>query len=320
MSEKQQKPESLQKARQEARRRRRRQLMIKRNALLGGVVLAALLVVGACVTGVVLTVVGTQQSQRGETTDFMAVEKIIVEGDSRYSEKEIIKASGLYVGQSLFGVNKVQAHDKLKKALPYLETVEIGNKGILTLHIKVTDATVMGAVEIPDGWVIVSDNNRALEVITEGEPPEGTLRLTGTGAKKVKVGQSVLDERSLNICQMLVEAEKQYGLKGMTRIDVTEKTKIFLMLNNRLKVLLGNESNIYEQMDMLVDTLPVFYENNGINAEGLMDMTSFIDEDTGNDRVVYTPPELLEEEPEPEKEPEKTDKTDKTEPSKKPED
>ena len=90
MSEKQQKPESLQKARQEARRRRRRQLMIKRNALLGGVVLAALLVVGACVTGVVLTVVGTQQSQRGETTDFMAVEKIIVEGDSRYSEKEII--------------------------------------------------------------------------------------------------------------------------------------------------------------------------------------------------------------------------------------
>ena len=309
MNEKQQQPDSLQKARQEARRRRRQQLMIKRTALVGGVVLAALLVIGVCVTGVVLTVVGTQQAQRGETTDFMAIEKIIVEGDSRYSEEEIIKASGLYVGQSLFGVNKVQAHDKLKKALPYLETVEIGNKGILTLHIKVTDATVLAAVEVSDGWMIISDNNRALEHITEGEPPEGILRLTGTGAKTVKVGKTVLDERSLNICQMLVAAEKQYGLDGMTSIDVTEKTKIYLMLNDRLKVLLGNESNIGEQMDMLVDTLPVFYENNGINAEGLMDLTSFTDQDADNDRLVYTPPELLEKEPEPEKEPEKTDKT-----------
>lgn len=142
MSEKQQ-PESLQKARQEARRRRRQQLMFRRTALVGGVVLAALLIIGVCVTGIVLTVVGTQQSARGETTDFMAIEKIIIEGDSRYSEEEILEASGLYVGQSLFGVNKVKAHDKIKKALPYLETVEIGNKGILTLHIRVTDATVM---------------------------------------------------------------------------------------------------------------------------------------------------------------------------------
>ena len=125
-----QQPDNLNQARQLARRRRRRRLMIIRTAI----VLSIVLLLALVGTLVVMKIVATQQSKRGETTAFLAVREILVEGDTRYTPEEIIEKSGLYVGQSLMGVNKVQAHDALLAAFPYLNTVAVGNASFDTLR------------------------------------------------------------------------------------------------------------------------------------------------------------------------------------------
>lgn len=301
--------DNIQQARREARRRRRRKLMIRRTLI----VLAVLLVVLAAIAWGVMSIIGAQQSKNGVTTDFLAVKEILVEGDTRYSAEDIVAASGLYVGQSLFGVNKVQAHDTLKEQMPYLDTVEIGNKGLFTLRIRVTETPVMGAVKLKKGWLILGENNKALERIEKGEPPEGALRVLGATLAGETVGETLLDERSLRVCSTLVAAAELYKLDGLTTIDMTDKTKVTLLINQRLKVILGNETNLPAQIEMLADTLPTLYDNNGINVDGELDMTTFADSDPDNDRVVYTPPELLREEPK--ETTKKTDKTDKTEPT-----
>lgn len=287
-----QRPENLNDARQAMRRRRRRRLKIVRTSIVLGIVLL-LLLVGALITW---KVIADQQSARRETTSFFPVRGIVVEGQTRYSHQELIEKSGLYVGQSLMGVNKVHAHELLVQNFPYLETVDIGNASFDTLRIRVTETKVMAAVQVDQVWYIVGESNKALEQVGPNDVPENTLQVVGATVVGRTVGASLMDDRSLRVCRTLVAAAQQYNLQGMTAVDMTEKTNLCIMLNDRLQVVLGNETNITAQIQMLADTLPVLYKNNGTDVSGRLDMTTYADDDPGNNKVIFTPTELLQEE------------------------
>lgn len=282
-------PDDLRAARLEQRRRKRRRLMIRRTIL----VLSIVVLVALIATVLVMKIVADQKSAKGESVNFLAVQEILVEGDTRYTDEELIEASGLYVGQSLLSVNKVTAHDNLVAAFPYLEVVEVSNASFYALRIRVTEVPVMAVVEADDRWFVLGENNRALELVDEEHIPEGAVRIRGASFENQVVGKSLLDERSLRICRTIIAAAKRYDLKNMTTIDVSKKTKIFLMLDERMQVVLGNETNLTTQIEVLVDTLPTLYKNNGADAAGRVDMMFYSDTDAGNDKVIYTPPEVL---------------------------
>lgn len=284
-----QQPDNLNQARQLARRRRRRRLMIIRTAI----VLSIVLLLALVGTLVVMKIIATQQSKRGETTGFLAVRNIVVEGETRYTPEQLIEKSGLYVGQSLMGVNKVQAHDLLMQNFPYLNGVEIGNASFDTLRIRVTETEVLGAVQAGDEWFIVGVNNHALEKLTADALPASALRVVGATLEGETIGQTLLDERSLRVVRTVASAASLYQLEGMTTVDITEKTNLSILIHERLRVVFGNETNIPAQIEMLVDTLPVLYQNNGSEAAGRLDMTTYADEDPNNDKAVFTPSELL---------------------------
>lgn len=287
---KQERPDNLQEARQLARRRRRRRLMLIRTAIVLSIVLL-LVLVG---TLVVMKIVATQQSKRGETTGFLAVREILIEGDTRYTPEELIDKSGLYVGQSLMGVNKVQATELLMQNFPYLDTVDIGNASFDTLRIRVTETQVLGVAQTGEEWTVVGVNNHALERMTADALPAGMLKIVGATVTGETIGQPLMDERSLRVCRTLTASAALYQLNGMTTIDITEKTNLSILLNEKIRVVLGNETNIATQIEMLVDTLPVLYRNNGPDATGRLDMTTYADDDPNNDKAVFTPSELLE--------------------------
>ena len=266
-------PEDLRAARLAARKKKRRQLMIRRTLL----VLAIVLLVALIATAVVLKIVADQKSAKGESVNFLAVKEIVVEGETRYTDEQIIDASKLFVGQSLLSVNKVAAHDNLTAAFPYLATVEVSNASFYTLRIRVTEVPEMAVVACDDQWMILGDNNRALALVEEANIPAGLPRIKGASFENQVVGKSLLDERSLRICETLITAAKRYDLKNMTTIDISTKTKIFLMLDERMQVVLGNETNLATQVQVLVDTLPTLYRNNGEDATGRVDMMFYAD-------------------------------------------
>ena len=286
---KEQRPENLNEARQLARRRRRRRLMLIRT----GIVLSIVLLLVLVGTLIVMKIVATQQSKRGETTNFLAVSSIVVEGDTRYTTEQIIEASGLYVGQSMMGINKVRAHDLLLQKFPYLQSVEISHLSFDVVWIRVKEVEVLGAVQTGDTWFVVGANNKALEQVPADQLSENLLRVVGATLENQTVGQPLMDERSLRVCRTLVSAASQYELQGMTTIDMTEKTNLSILLNERIRVVLGNETNITAQIAMLADTMPVLYQNNGLEAAGKLDMTTYADDDPNNDKAIFTPEELL---------------------------
>lgn len=287
-------PPNSPEARKLARQKRRRRLRILRASMVLTVVLVLLLVVGL----VILRAVGVSASRRGETTSFLAIKHIEVEGESRYPTEDIIEKSGLYVGQSLLAINKVQAHDALLRAFPYLEWVDIGNTAFDTVRIRLRETTVLGAVPAGDTWLVVGSNNRGLELLEEAALPADTMRITGAELLHEGVGDNVLEERSLRICKALLDAAQKNELTGLTAIDITEKTNICLWWNGRVRIVLGNESNLAKEMERLPGILENLLKNNGQDVGGRLDMSSYSDDDPDNDKAIFTPQELLQEQQE----------------------
>ena len=281
--------EDARQAQRAARRRRRR----RQRSLRISVLRSALRGFARIVAFIVLRITGTVAKNNGEKTSFLAVRDIIVEGDTRYSADEIIRESGIYVGESLLVVNKVQAHDRLLEKFPYLDRVEVGNASFSTIQIRVWETQVIGAVQTEDGYYVLGANDHALELLPGTALPEGCTRILGASLEGKQIGGRLLDARSLRIASALIEAADNTGLTDLTVIDMTEKTNIRAVWRDQICLVLGNETNLSDQIDAFQSLLPTLLQNNGERVIGRMDMTSYADDDPDNDRAIFSPVDAL---------------------------
>lgn len=280
-------PLDAEQARRMARRKRRIRLRVMRIS----VVAAVLLVLALLIALLVLRINAGVAKKNGTATSFMAVKAIEVEGDTRYTAEDIIRASSIYVGESLLVVNKVQAHDAILEQFPYLDYVEVGNSSFSTVSIHVRETAVLGAVQSADGYWMLGANNHALERLTEEQLPAGTVTVIGATVQEEQLGHPLLDERSLRIVRTVLDASTATAFENLTSIDITEKTNVRIRWKNQLDVVLGNETNIPEQIKALQIMLPTLIKNNGETLTGRLDMTSYADDNGDNDKAVFTPAE-----------------------------
>ena len=83
-------------------------------------------------------------------TLFFRIRTIDVSGSQRYSAQEIIDAAEVQVGDNMFLMNKYRAAERIRKALPYIETVQFRRDMPDGLRIIVTECTDPAAI-IQDG-------------------------------------------------------------------------------------------------------------------------------------------------------------------------
>lgn len=292
---------SIEARRAEKRRRRRRRRIIR----LVTVLFVAVFLIAAIVWGII----EITKASKGESASFFGVKEITVEfvdgeGTVRYAKEDIIRASGLFVNQSLLAVNKVQASNSVLQQFPYLDYVEVKNTSFSTVCIRVAEAEVLAALQMPQDWLIVGKNNHVLEQVTTENLPDDLLRIIGAAPVKTALGGDALDERSLRICTTVINAIETNKLQGVTALDVSEKTDLRLWWKDQVVVLLGNESNLAMQVKAFTRLLPTLVEKNGETVAGQLDMTSYADDKSENDRAVYTPADALKK---PQQFPEKTD-------------
>ncbi len=281
---------SMQARRAEKRRRLRRRRIIR----LVTVLFVAVFLIAAIVWGVI----EIAKASKGESASFFGVKEITVEfvdgeGTVRYPKEDIIRASGLFVNQSLLAVNKVQASNSVLQQFPYLDYVEVKNTSFSTVCIRVAEAEVLAALQLPQDWLIIGRNNHILEQVTAEDLPADLPRILGAAPAQTTLGSDALDERSLRICTTVINAAEANELEGLTAIDITEKTDLRLWWKDRVELMLGNESNLSAQVTAFTRMLPTLIEKNGETVAGQLDMTSYADDKSENDRAVFTPADML---------------------------
>ena len=94
-------------------------------------------------------------------TVFFRVEQVVVSGNSRYTQEDVVAATGIQLGDNLYRMNKFQINQEVRQALPYVNELNIVRKLPNTILITVTE------------WDAVAQILPTAEVITEVDEETG---------------------------------------------------------------------------------------------------------------------------------------------------
>jgi len=82
-------------------------------------------------------------------TVFFRVEYIEVSGNIRYTQEEVAEATGIQIGDNLYGMNKNQVARQVRQTLPYVEELSIWRSLPNAVKIHVTECQAVARVAAP---------------------------------------------------------------------------------------------------------------------------------------------------------------------------
>lgn len=173
-------------------------------------------------------------------TIFFNIKQIKVIGEVKYSNEEVLAASGLNLGTNMFRINKFTIVDKISKALPYIKTVTIKRNLPDTLLIEVTPVTPAAYIETAGGLILISSDGKAIENLVT--PPK-LPNLKGSGVLQNTVGEYVNfeGEGSKELFGELIGNYIKYNmLEKVSLIDISKRHDITFEYENRILAHLGN--------------------------------------------------------------------------------
>lgn len=198
----------------------------------------------------------------GALTMFFRINMIVVEGNERYTEEQIIEAAGVQKEQNLVLLNKYKVKQSIFDTLPYVETVVINRKYPDALILTVTECTASAALTGENDTWLMSDEGKILE--RASQIPEGCARVTGCTLVEPAVGAmaAFADEDSYKFERLLTllrTAEDKQLLSMIGEIDLSDGTAITFTYLDRFTVKmpwdadiaykLGNVRTVVEQLE-----------------------------------------------------------------------
>ena len=184
-------------------------------------------------------------------TLFFNINKIVVTGDKVYSEKEVIEASDINIGDNLIFFSKEEVNSEITKDLPYVGSVKIKRRLPSTLEIVVTKTEAYMATA-KDGYYIVLDKNgkvleKDLEIIGEN------VILASLGEiNSVEVGEiiSLKEEKVFTKLNDIIKECENVGITEITSVDLSDIYNIKLVYQGRIKLELGetDENNLNSKL------------------------------------------------------------------------
>lgn len=226
-------------------------------------VISALLILGAVVGGCIV---------------FFRVDTVNVQGNQRYTQEEIVDASGVELGDNMFLLNKFQIIDGMMAQLPYLEDVTIRRGLPSTLNITVTECTPAAAVQDGEGstWWLVSSAGKLLERLEE---PGDYLQVTGLALSAPSEGTAlaVAEEQHTQrqaLVDLLGALEGREMLANVQSIDLSSASTVTMEYAGRLTVKMKLSADFDYDVRVLATVMADYVESTwSAEDTGTLDLT-----------------------------------------------
>ncbi|MBQ2690693.1 MAG: FtsQ-type POTRA domain-containing protein [Clostridia bacterium] len=224
---------------------------------------------------------------------FFKIGEIRVVGDNRYADDDVIEASGIEMGQSMFLFNKFAAQNRIFAACPYIDEIQMkrtlpdridiivtpcqpvavihSDGGYFTLdrdgkadkQVAAADTTELDADEFvyyAPGSYVIDIKGKILEV-GSGSGGEKLISVSGGTLIDPQVGKSAkfFDKESIDaLFSVLITAKNNDILKDISDIDVTKVYDITFGYMERFTVRIGSYDDIerkFKFVDAVVGAL-----------------------------------------------------------------
>ena len=205
-------------------------------------------------------------------TLFFRIRAIQVSGNDRYTREEIIAAAEVKEGDNLFLMNKYNAAERIRKALPYIETVQFRRMLPDGLSIVVTECADPAAV-VQDGkaYLLCDTGNIVDEMAASAA--RGRMQVKGLTLTGPAVGtQAQAAEGQELTLERLLELMKALDSRGMTgnvsQLDMSDASQLTLRYLDRFDVYFPWDADYGYKLDYLLAVV----EKLEVNEKGIINM------------------------------------------------
>lgn len=210
----------------------------------------------------------------------LRVKTITVEGTTRYQTGEIIAASGLELGSSMFKIKPSAINGAIERSLSYIGKAQLRFELPTTVVLSVEEAKVIASVYYNGAYVLVSDSYKVLQPDSPTPDVEVPV-ITGMKLQQPKAGEPLAGEteEDLTILKTLFDALAKYQMPKILSIDLENISNIKLLCENNNTILLGGPSELDYKLEF-VSEIARQCENDGtfsgvvINAQAIDGGTS----------------------------------------------
>lgn len=193
---------------------------------------------------------------------------------SKYTAEQIISASGLDIGNNMLRTDFDSTGKRIEKNLPYVLSVEIKKtlSGVIT--ISVTDDKASVIFKTGDGYALADDNGKILEILKEEPENNNYMRLETKEEINAVTGSIITfaDNDEKNLYSEIKTALSGSGLDGITEIDISDPTDVYLIYQNRFRLHIGTPTELKEKFDSAVKTISMEDKSNP-NGIGEINLT-----------------------------------------------
>ena len=186
---------------------------------------------------------------------FFVVTDIEVEGNARYTDEEIIAASGLETGENLFFINRVTAAANIFNRLPYVNDAMVTRELPSRVVISVTESSAMGYVTLEGDYWVIDQNCKLLKQITQDEL-KSLIRVDGVTPVEPEAGTVMqVEEADGAKLRYLTEILNQLLKRGLWTdvavVDMSDVTSPAFTYLDRFTVRVGEDQDLDYKFGML---------------------------------------------------------------------
>ncbi len=208
------------------------------------------------------------------TLAFFRVDAVTVEGNERYTDAQIVEASGIEKNDNLFLMNKFSVQASLSEVLPYIGNVEIQRTLPGTVNISVEECEPVAAVRISNGYWYIDASGKLLEM-KEGN--EGLIEVTGisllapTGGAQLTV-DTAYRLKANGLVGVLTILEEEGLLEDTSSIDLSEGSYLIMQYTDKYRVKIPYGSDYDYKVQAMQGIVNALAEQND-EEKGLIDLT-----------------------------------------------
>lgn len=227
-------------------------------------------------------------------TVFFRVEQVVVSGNSRYTQEDVVAATGIQMGDNLYHMNKFQINQEVRRALPYVNELNIVRKLPNTILITVTEWDAVAQI-LPTGQSLTQTDEETGEEIPletadeawlisvggkllEQAPADSTaIRVSGLTALIPRAGTplavSLEEQPKLDGLLALLSALDSASLMDRVTWIRVENTRIVLDYSGRFEAKMPLNGDFAYHLSVVETVIPQIDAKHGAQSTGSMDLT-----------------------------------------------
>lgn len=189
---------------------------------------------------------------------FFRVSEVRLENNEIYTDEQIMEQLPFAIGDNLFSFNTSEVEANLRKALPYIGSVEIKRELPAVIVVNVGERKAEMTLELGEEAYLLSGDLQVLARIGGNDITTGVTRLKTGAIERCIVGETVTFSESrtandlIELYNCLAENEM---MDQIVSVDMTSRFDITLNYDNRFTVYLADIDNMEIKIRFLAGIL-----------------------------------------------------------------